>query len=101
MANSTQNSPLLNDNNKGRNFRTQAKTIFLFLQERTATASMLTEYTCVPQKNICRYKRDFEKAGLLWEVKKDACKITGYKAWYLTTNPTKAPSMNVSQLKLF
>jgi hypothetical protein len=62
---------------------------------------MLTEYTGVPQKNICRYKRDFEKAGLLWEVKKETCKATGYKAWYLTTNPAKAPSMNVSQLKLF
>lgn len=101
MANSTQNSPLLNDTNKGRNFRTQAKTIFRFLWEYTATASMVTESTGVPQKNICRYKRDYEKAGMLWEVKKDTCKITGYKAWYLTTNPEKAPSLDVSQLKLF
>jgi hypothetical protein len=101
MATNTTNSPVLNDTNKDSYFETQAKTIFCFLMEYTATASMVTECTGVPQKNICRYKRDFEKAGLLWEVKKDICKATGYKAWYLTTDPAKAPSMNVSQLKLF
>ncbi len=72
-------------------FHTQLKTIFYFLKENIATASMVANATGIPQKNICRFKRDLEKAGLLWEVKKDTCKTTGFKAWYLTTNPGKAP----------
>jgi len=104
MENNHLNSPERNSSfgqNKDSYFQSQAKTIFLFLKEYTATASMLTECLGIPQKNICRYKRDFEKAGLLWEVKKASCKATGYKAWYLTTDPTKAPEANNSQLKLF
>lgn len=101
MATNTTNSPAIKDKGKDNYFETQAKTIFLFLKEYTATASMVTECTGVPQKNICRYKRDYEKAGLLWEVKKAPCKATGYKAWYLTTDPAKAPQNTNSQLKLF
>lgn len=101
MATNHPNSPAIKDRNKDSDFQTQAKTIFLFLKEYTATASMLTECLGIPQKNICRYKRDFEKAGLLWEVKKTPCKATGYKAWYLTTDPAKAPAATTSQLKLF
>jgi hypothetical protein len=96
-----QHSPVQKNRSKNNYFRTQAETIFHYLKEYTATASMVTENTGVPQKNICRYKRDFEKAGVLWEVTKATCKATGYKAWYLTTDPAKAPSSNLSQLKLF
>ena len=77
----------------------QLQTIFHFLKENTATASMISEVTGVPQKNICRYKRDLEKAGLLWEVKKSYCQKTGFQAWYLTTNPENCPTP--PQLKLF
>lgn len=65
---------------------TQLKTIFLYLQNHTATASMVADATGVPQKSICRYKRDLEKRGLLFEVEKKLCKISGFRAWYLTTN---------------
>jgi len=51
---------------------------------------MVAAATGVPQKNICRYKRDLEKAGRLWEITKAACKLTGFKAWYLTTDKAKA-----------
>jgi DNA phosphorothioation-dependent restriction protein DptG len=80
-------------------FENQLKTIFQYLQNHIATASMITEATGVPQKNICRYKRDLEKAGKLWEVEKKECKATGFKAWYLTTNPNYSPKSN--QLSLF
>ena len=80
--------------------KTQLKTIFQFLQEHIATASMVSVATGIPQKNICRFKRDMEKAGQLWEIKKTYCKETGFKAWYLTTNPDNAPSYP-NQLKLF
>jgi hypothetical protein len=59
---------------------------------------MVSEVTGIKQKNICRYKRDFEKAGLLWEIRKGTCKITGFKAWYLTTDPAKAPKQDPAQL---
>ena len=71
--------------------RTQLKTIFEFLQNNIATASMVTEATGVPQKCITRYKRDLEKAGRLCEIEKKLCKKTGFKAWYLTTNPDLFP----------
>jgi len=80
-------------------FQTQLETIFHYLQKHIATASMVEEKTGIPQKNICRYKRDLEKAGQLWEVEKKQCNKTGFKAWYLTTNPNNAPLDN--QLKLF
>lgn len=78
----------------------QLKTIFQFLQHHVATASMAADATGIYQKNICRYKRDLEKAGRLWEVTKATCKKTGFKAWYITTNPDIAPK-RPPQLNLF
>lgn len=85
---------------KGNTHLTQLQTIFQYLQKQTATASMVTDATGVPQKCICRYKRDLEKAGRLWEVIKATCNKTGFKAWYLTTDETKAP-ISSPQLNLF
>jgi len=79
--------------------RTQLQTIFHYLQEHIATASMVSVATGIPQKNICRYKRDLENSGRLWEIEKNLCKKTSFKAWYLTTNPNYAPFDN--QLKMF
>ena len=92
------NSPH-NRQGKDKTHTSQLKTIFHYLKQHVATASMITEATGVPQKCITRYKRDLEKAGRLWELKKAHCKLTGFKAWYLTTDPTKAPENN--QLNLF
>lgn len=78
---------------------TQLKTIFNYLQSHTATASMVADATGVPQKSICRYKRDLQKRGLLYEVRKGICELTKFRAWYLTTNPDLFPMSN--QLKLF
>lgn len=79
----------------------QLQTIFRYLQKHIATASMVTDATGVPQKCITRYKRDLEKAGRLWEIEKMLCKKTGCKAWYLTTDPDKAPKHLLNQLNLF
>ena len=86
---STPGNSLYKGHCKDKDFRTQLKTIFQYLQEYIATASMVSDATGVPQKNICRYKRDLEKAGRLWEIAKKQCKKTGFKAWYITTNPKK------------
>ena len=100
---STENTQSLNFNNKEqgkvKQIQNQKKTIFEYLKLNTATASMITEATGVPQKSICRYKRDLEKQGLLYEVVKKYCKFTGFRAWYLTTNQDKMPKSN--QLKMF
>ncbi|KFF28717.1 hypothetical protein IQ37_09805 [Chryseobacterium piperi] len=93
------NNPKHKGQGKDKGFENQLKTIFQYLQHHIATASMIAEATGVPQKNICRYKRELEKAGRLWEVEKRKCKATGFKAWYLTTNFDYSPKSN--QLSLF
>jgi len=82
---------------KNKHFESQEKTIFQYLQEHTATAAMTSAATNVPHKNICRLKRDLEKAGKLWEVEKKTCEHTGYKAWYLTTNPDCVAKIETSK----
>ena len=79
-------NPKANGQSKSSFFATQLKTIFAYLKENTATATMVTEATGVSQKNICRYKKDLQERGLLQEVEKKRCKITNRIAWYLTTN---------------
>jgi len=96
----TPRNSLYKRHSKNKDFKYQLKTIFQYLQEHIATASMISAATEISQKNICRYKRDLEKAGRLWEVEKNLCKKTGFKAWYLTTNPEKAPNCP-TQLNLF
>ena len=99
MESTTTNNPMHKIQGKDTDFKSQLKTIFQYLQEHIATASMVSAATGIPQKNICRYKRDLEKVGRLWEIEKKACKRTGFKAWYLTTNPNRATNNN--QLILF
>ena len=86
---------------KGNVPHNQLQTIFEYLQQHVATASMVADATGIYQKNICRYKRDLEKAGRIWETEKKPCEKTGFKAWYLTTNPDKAPKHLLTQLTLF
>lgn len=77
----------------------QKQTFFKYLQVNEATASMVTDATGIPQKCLTRYKRDFEKNNQLWELKRTYCKKTKCLAWYLTTDPSKAPTD--PQLNLF
>ena len=75
----------------------QQRILFGYLKQYTATASMVAKATGIPQKSICRYKRYYEKLGLLYEVEKKLCKITGFRAWYLTTNPDLFPKSNLTK----
>ncbi len=94
-------NPQQNRQCEGNTHFNQLQTIFQYLFENIATASMVSAATGIYQKNICRYKRDLEKAGRLWEIEKTVCKKTGFKAWYLTTNPEQAPKHLLTQLNLF
>lgn len=89
-----QQNPLNKRQGKGNNHTTQLKTIFQYLKDNVATATMVYEATGVPQKCITRYKRDLEKLGLLAEVKRQRCKITNCWAWYITTNQNLFPKSN-------
>lgn len=77
----------------------QLQVVTEFLKNNVATGSMVSAATGIPQKNFCRYKRQLEKAGKLAEVRNDVCQHTGFRAWYLTTDPTKFPQ--TAQLVLF
>jgi hypothetical protein len=84
---------------KGKKSKSQIEIIKDYLHDCIATASMTEQATGVHHKNICRHKRQLEKAGQLWQVMKRRCIRTGHTAWYLTTNPSLAPKNN--QLSLF
>jgi len=71
---------------KDSHFQKQKKVIFDYLQKNTETASMIAKATGIPQKNICRHKRNLENVGLLKELYKAPCKETGHRASYLSTN---------------
>jgi len=94
MGNNHTSSPcnLLTRLSKDTTPPTQLQTIFSYLQDHIATNSMISAETGIPKRNICKYKRNLEQAGKLWEVEKNACEETGNKAWYLTTDPDKAPA---------
>ena len=97
-SNNSLNISLVGD--KGTVKDSQLKIIHEYLQDYTATASMVSDATGIPQKNICRFKRSLERDGRLWEIEKKLCERTGFKAWYLSTNPDLAPAY-LNQLKLF
>jgi predicted transcriptional regulator len=96
----TSRKSLLNKQHEDIKSTTQLQTIFHYLQNNVATASMVADATGIPQKNITRYKRDLEKAGKLWETVKKLCEKTKFKAFYITCNPEYAPKGS-NQLSLF
>ncbi len=94
----TNNNPLYKRQGQDKHFTPQLITIFHYLEQHTA-ASMVADPTGIPQKIICRYKRDLEKARRLWKTEKKLCEQTGFKAWCLTTHPENGTFSN--QLNLF
>lgn len=91
---------------KDTDYAAQKQVFYEYLKVNTETATQVSEATGIPQKNICRYKRELEEAGLLWEVREIPCPITGRMAWVITTDPDKAPKHepqpgDVIQLTLF
>ena len=79
----------------------ETKVFFDYLQENTATCSMVSEATGLKQKNLCRYKVELQRNNLLWEVDFRPCDLTGFKAQWLTTNPDNVPPINNKQLSIF
>ncbi|HZL11680.1 MAG TPA: hypothetical protein VFC65_16980 [Prolixibacteraceae bacterium] len=80
-------------NNKGTLPQSQLQTIFFYLLNHVATASMVADATGVPQKCITRYKRDLENSEMLWEIEKKDCQKARFKDWYLSMDPAMAPKI--------
>lgn len=74
-------------------FTEQRKVVYVYWYRRLATAAMVSRATKVPHKNICRYKRELEKAGHLFEIKTGICRHTKRRAMYCTTNPELAEKL--------
>ena len=55
--------------------------------KNTATCSMASEALNIPQKNLTWYKRHLQDEGKLKVCFRSICRITKYRADYLTTNP--------------
>lgn len=57
----TLNNALHKRQGKGKKDLNQLQTIFQYLFEHIATASMVSDTTGIYQKNICRFKKGFGK----------------------------------------
>lgn len=67
-------------------FKTQLQRYYNYLQENTATNSMVEKAIGIHQKNLTRYKTTLENQGKIVVVCRKTCEVTGFKADYLSTN---------------
>lgn len=67
-------------------FDSQKEVFKHYLSENVATCSMVAKQTGIPQKNLTRFKAELEDKGLLKVLFVANCKVTSFKAQYLTTN---------------
>lgn len=82
-----------NRHDKDSHFEQQIRIFRTYLKNHTATCTMASEATGIPQKCLTRYKRTLQRAGQLIELFTSECKITGRKAAYLTTNENLIKSL--------
>lgn len=75
------------------------------LQYVTTTKKAVCKALELNIDNVCRYKRTYEKKGLLVQsVNKVVCPYSGYRAHKLTTNEkmfSELSKSNTNQLKMF
>ena len=55
-----------------------------YLMDHVATATMIADALNIYRPNLCRHKRELQKQGILKELFKGHCKVTGWRATYLT-----------------
>lgn len=65
----------------------EIKAVREYLTTNTATATMTAQALDIYRPNLSRIKRKLEKKGLLKEVRIGICKVTGFRAAYLSTDP--------------
>ena len=88
--------------NELKSIYSEEKLFFIALQHVSTTKKSLCKALGLGIDNCCRYKRDFEKKGVLVEsVESVTCYYTGCTAKLLSTNPQQFDELRKSnQLKL-
>ena len=75
-------------------FESQKYVFKHYLSENVATCSMVAKQTGIPQKNLTRFKAELEDKGLLKVLFVANCKVTSFKAQYLTCDLDMIKSLN-------
>ncbi|WP_163322983.1 hypothetical protein [Draconibacterium mangrovi] len=76
------------------------KLFFIALQHVTATKKAICEAMGIPVEAACRYKRSWQKDGLLVEsIDEVKCPITKHSAHLLSTNPAEFDRLRKSKFK--
>jgi len=86
----------LNRQNKDKEYFTQYQKTIEAFRSSPKTMLMVAKEIGIERANICRYIRAMKKAGIVWLVKKDLCKVTKHRAGYYTTDPDKAPAIQLT-----
>lgn len=89
-----------NPNNKERdydNFAAELQQFRNYLLHNPATATMASVAISCYRPNACRYVSMLKEKGLIAEIGTFKCKITGFKAKYLTCNPEVVERLTVKK----
>jgi hypothetical protein len=72
---------------KYNDFEVELKAVREYLSTRIATSTMTAVALGIYRPNLCRHKKTLADQGLLKEIYIQKCKVTGFKAMYLTCDP--------------
>jgi hypothetical protein len=70
----------------------QLKAVFQSFFDSPKTMKEADKDCGVMRENICRYVGTFRKNNQIWVLRNRRCKVTGWYASELTTNPKLAPT---------
>lgn len=71
--------------------------VHAYLRRNEATARMVSQATGIPVGAVFYCTECLRHMSLLWKTCRAYDKHTGYKAWYMTTDPRNAPAPSPTQ----
>lgn len=87
---------------KGKAYQTQIQAVADSFHEGVKTMMEVSKETCIYRANICRYVKLLERAGQIFFVSKNRCRITNHLAGFYTTNKSLVNAhVQGTQLELF
>lgn len=96
MSKHTTSEISLNKQRKDKLYFTQYQKTVAAFRSSPKTMLMVAKEIGIERANICRYIGTMKKAGIVWLVSKQLCKISKNKAGYYTTDPEKAPAIQLT-----
>jgi len=93
----SEGDPLL----KNQNFQSQKERVYLSFSQYPKTMLMVAIETGIYRANICRIVAELRKEKRIEVSRNQLCKVSGYRAGFLTTNPdlfSKVEQLNLFQL---